>query len=83
MKPKRMCVVCREMFEKSDLVRVVKTPTNEIKIDKNGKLNGRGAYLCKSGKCIDNAQKRKALDRALGVSVSEELFEELRGIVIE
>ncbi len=83
MKPKRMCVVCREMKEKDELIRVVKTPDGEVKIDETGKLNGRGAYLCKSNVCIENAKKRKAIDRALGVAVPEQLFENLRGMIIE
>lgn len=78
MKPKRMCVVCREMKEKNELIRVVKTPEGEVKVDKSGKLNGRGAYLCKSNVCIENAKKRKAIERALGVAVTEQLFDELK-----
>lgn len=78
MKPKRMCVVCREMKEKNELIRVVKTPDGEVKVDKSGKLNGRGAYLCKSNACIENAKKRKAIERALGVAVTEQLFDELK-----
>lgn len=82
--PKRMCVVCRQMFDKTDLIRVVKTPTGEILIDKSGRLNGRGAYICKNEGCINNAKKRKSFERAFEINaIDEELFEKLRSNIIE
>ncbi len=82
--PKRMCVVCRQMFDKTDLIRVVKTPTGEILIDKSGRLNGRGAYICKNEECINNAKKRKSFERAFEINaIDEELFEKLRSNIIE
>ncbi len=44
--PQRMCVGCREMKNKRDLIRVVRTPEGNIEIDPTGKKSGRGAYLC-------------------------------------
>ena len=82
--PKRMCVVCRQMFDKADLIRVVKTPTGEILIDKSGRLNCRGAYICKNEECINNAKKRKSFERAFEINaIDEELFEKLRSNIIE
>ena len=43
--PMRSCVVTREKFEKKDLIRIVRTPESEVKIDLTGKMNGRGAYI--------------------------------------
>ena len=60
--PKRMCVACREMHEKAALHRVVLSE-GEIKIDKGGKMGGRGAYICKSEKCVMLAFKKRAFDR--------------------
>lgn len=70
----RQCVGCREMKPKSELVRVVRTPEGEIRADLSGKLNGRGAYLCRSSACFEKAVKRKALERALGAPVSDEVY---------
>ena len=66
--PKRMCVVCRQMFDKNELLRVVKTPTGELLVDETGKANGRGAYICKNEECLANAKKRKAIERALQIT---------------
>ena len=66
--PMRMCTACREMKPKKELIRVVKTPENEIKLDLTGKLNGRGAYVCKSEECLKKAQKSGALSRAVAMA---------------
>ncbi len=75
--PMRMCTACREMKPKKELIRVVKTPENEIKLDLTGKLNGRGAYICRSDDCLKKAQKSGALSRAFSCEVSSEIYERL------
>ena len=70
--PMRKCVGCQEMKEKKSLIRVVKTAEGDIILDDTGKKNGRGAYICKSLECFKKAKKTKALERSLGVSVSEQ-----------
>ena len=67
--PMRMCVACREMTPKRELIRVVRSPEGEISIDDRGKKNGRGAYVCNKIECIQNALKRKQLERALDAAV--------------
>lgn len=67
----RMCVGCGEMKPKSELVRVVKTTEGEIKLDKTGKLNGRGAYICREEKCLLAAQKAKRFEKAFSSAVPE------------
>ena len=76
--PKRVCVGCREQFDKKDLVRVVRTPEGLITIDFKGKQNGRGAYLCRNMECLEKAVKNKGLERALKVNIPEETFERLK-----
>ena len=49
--PLRQCVGCREMKTKKEMIRVIKTPENEVVLDAKGKQNGRGAYLCFSAEC--------------------------------
>ena len=79
--PMRSCVVTRERFEKKDLIRIVRTPEGEVKIDLTGKMNGRGCYLKKDEEVILKAKKIKALNRALEVEVSDNLFDELLSLI--
>lgn len=72
--PLRTCVSCREMKEKNELLRVVLTKEGEILPDVTGKLNGRGAYICKAESCVVKAQKSDALSRALKTSVSDNVY---------
>ncbi|MFP4456311.1 MAG: RNase P modulator RnpM [Clostridia bacterium] len=80
-KPQRMCVACREKKDKFDLVRVVKTPDGEVVIEKDKRVNGRGAYLCHKTECIDKANKTKSLDKALNIKVPLEIYDELKKMI--
>ena len=75
--PMRQCVGCREMKPKKEMIRVVKTVENEIKLDTTGKQNGRGAYLCNNAECLKKAMKSSALERSLKISVSQSVYEEM------
>ncbi len=76
--PMRMCTGCREMHPRTELVRVVKTPEGEIKLDDTGRTNGRGAYLCKNVDCLNKAEKSNALSRAFEVRVDPDIYEKIR-----
>lgn len=76
--PARMCTGCGEMKPKTELVRVVRSPEGEISLDLTGRKNGRGSYICRSVTCFDRAMKKKAFDRAFGVSLPEELAVRIR-----
>ncbi|MBU5669073.1 YlxR family protein [Peptoniphilus sp. MSJ-1] len=75
--PMRTCIGCREQKPKKDLIRVVKNKEDEIFIDKTGKANGRGAYICNDKNCLEKAVKSKALNRAFSTEISKETYEEL------
>ena len=75
--PQRQCVGCREMKDKKELLRVVRTPEGEILLDGRGKASGRGAYICPKKSCLEHAKKSKALARAFGVPVPDEVYEAL------
>ncbi len=77
----RMCVACREMKPKKELIRVVRTPEGEIVADETGRKNGRGAYLCRSEACLNKALKIRALDRALEQPLSEAAVDALRQVI--
>lgn len=70
--PMRMCVSCREMRAKKDLMRVVRTEDG-LKLDRTGKLSGRGAYLCRDAACMEKAVRTRALERALEAPMNDEL----------
>lgn len=72
--PMRMCTGCREMKPKKDLIRIVRVSETDIKLDTTGKLNGRGAYICKCSECLKKAQKSNALSRAFETRVPEEIY---------
>ena len=74
--PMRMCTACREMKPKKELIRVVKTEDG-VKLDLTGKLNGRGAYICKNIECFAHARKSNALSRAFEMNIPQEVYEQL------
>lgn len=76
--PMRQCTGCREMKSKKEMMRVLRTPEGEILLDTTGKKNGRGAYLCYDAACLEKAMKNKGLERSLKVSVSQEVYQELK-----
>ena len=65
--PQRQCIGCGEMKNKKEMIRVIKTPEENIIIDVTGKKNGRGAYICKSVECFQKAVKSRGLERSLKV----------------
>ena len=76
--PMRMCISCREMKPKKDLLRVVRNPAGEVFLDATFKANGRGAYLCLSDECVKKCNKAKLLNKQLEAEVPEQLFEDIR-----
>ena len=70
--PQRMCVVCRQMFDKTELVRVVKNEQGVYEIDTTGKKNGRGAYVCPN--CVEKCVDKKLLDKILKTHIDESVY---------
>ena len=81
MKPKkipmRMCVGCREMKPKKELLRVVRSPEGEISFDLTGRKPGRGAYVCHSQECLLRAIKQRQLERTFSSPISDEIRDAL------
>lgn len=75
--PLRMCTGCGEMKPKKELVRIVHTKDDKIKVDLTGKLSGRGAYLCHNKSCLNKAVKAKRLERTFSVQIPPEIYERL------
>lgn len=75
--PMRQCLGCREMKPKRELIRVVRAPEGEISLDFRGKKPGRGAYVCPDMTCLKRVRKAKALERAFGTQIPEDVFDAL------
>ena len=81
--PLRMCLSCREMKPKKELMRIVKSPQGDIFVDDTFKANGRGAYLCKCKACIEKCIKQKMLNRQFACPVSDDVYQALKDIADE
>lgn len=77
--PERQCLGCNEHKPKKELLRVVRTPEGEILLDFTGKKSGRGAYICRDAACLKRARKSKRIDRALDVTVPDEVYDRMEG----
>ena len=77
----RRCVATFTQAPKKELIRIVRTPEGEIKIDQSGRANGRGAYLLRSLEAVDLAQKKGALARALDHEVEAAVYDQLRALI--
>ncbi len=74
----RQCIGCREMKNKKEMIRILRTADGEIVLDATGRKNGRGAYLCFSMDCLEKAVKNHGLERSLKVPVPPEIYENLK-----
>ena len=72
--PERMCICCREMKDKRELIRIVRDKDGKISLDKTGKLAGRGAYVCPTEECIRKLRKGKVLNRVFSADIADEVY---------
>ena len=77
--PNRTCIGCNEIKPKKELIRIVKNKEGNIFVDKTGKANGRGAYLCDNIECLEKAIKTKRLERTFETTIDSKIYEDLRG----
>ena len=80
--PLRTCMSCNEKRTKKELIRIVKQKDGNVEVDKTGKMEGRGAYICNNIECLDKVIKTKRLERTLDIQISEETYKNLRGVII-
>ena len=76
--PKHKFIGCNEIKPKKELVRIVKNKEGQIFIDKTGKANGRGAYICENMECLEKAIKGKKLEKNFETEISEKMYEDLK-----
>ena len=79
----RMCMGCNTKKDKKELIRIVSSKDGNITIDKTGKLSGRGAYICDNIECLEKVIKNKRLEKVLERNITEEIYNELRGVIID
>ena len=75
--PLRKGVGCGSLKEKREMIRVIKTPEDEVVLDATGRKNGRGAYICMNPECLRAARKSKGLERSLKISIPEKVYDGL------
>lgn len=79
--PLRTCVITKESLPKKELLRIVRTPEGEVRVDETGKLNGRGAYIKKEISVLEKAKQSKILDKRLEVEIEDSVYEEIKNII--
>lgn len=79
--PQRTCIGCGEKKDKKDLIRIVKDKEGNISIDRTGRANGRGAYICDKLECLEKAIKSKKLEKSFEMKIEDEIYEALRGVL--
>ena len=81
--PQRTCLGCNEAKPKNKLIRIVKQSDGKIFVDKTGKAEGRGAYICNNVECLEKAINSKRLSRSFETEINNEIYESLRGVIID
>ena len=79
--PLRTCVVTKEALPKQELLRIVRTPEGEVKVDETGKCNGRGAYIKKDLQVLEQAKKNKVLEKRLECTIEDTVYEEIKRLL--
>ncbi len=75
--PMRRCNGCNEQKPKNQLIRIVKSPEDEISLDLTGKASGRGAYICNDIECLRKARKSRRIDRTFEMTIPENVYDSL------
>ena len=79
----RTCIGCNEKKDKRELIRIVMNKQGDITIDKTGKQEGRGAYICDNINCLEKAIKANRLEKAFDVKIEEQIYDKLRGVIVD
>lgn len=79
----RRCISCREIKNKSEMLRIVKKSDEIFELDFSGNSDGRGAYVCKNLICANNNKKRKNLDRSFKMKVPADIYDKIISAVDE
>lgn len=72
--PLRMCIACRELKEKREMLRVVKNGEGKIFLDFSSKAAGRGAYICDNSECIKKLKRQRLLNKVFSCMVEDDIY---------
>lgn len=78
----RKCMACNAKKNKYDLIRIVRNSKGEVLLDKTGKLDGRGAYICNSMECLERTIKTNRMEKMLKSKIDKKIYEDIRGVII-
>ena len=81
--PLRTCMGCNSKKTKKELIRIVKDKQNNVSLDRTGKKEGRGAYICDDIACLEKVIKSKRLEKVLDIAISDETYNELRSVIVD
>lgn len=79
----RKCMACNTKKDKYDLIRIVKNKKGEILIDKTGKQDGRGAYICNDIQCLNKVIKTNRIEKIFKTNIDKKIYEDIRGVIID
>jgi len=79
----RRCMACNAAKDKYELIRIVKSPEGKILLDKQGKIDGRGAYICKNVDCLEKVIKSNRIGKILKTNIDKKIYEDIRGVIID
>ena len=79
--PMRKCLATGQSFPKKELLRIVRTPEGEVRVDETGKLNDKGAYISKTPEALAILKNKKLLNRALETEVNDDVYREIENII--
>lgn len=68
-----MCIACRELKEKREMLRIVKNE-EKVFLDFSSKASGRGAYICDNPDCIKKLKKQRLLNKTFSCEVDESVY---------
>lgn len=66
-----MCVTCRTMRPKRELIRLAASRDGVISLDPTGRKPGRGAYVCRNRTCLEQAIRGRKIDKGLKTRVDD------------
>jgi len=61
--PERKCIACRTVKPKTELLRVTLLE-GELRADPEGRLPGRGCYVCKTSECLKTATTKNCFSKS-------------------
>jgi predicted RNA-binding protein YlxR (DUF448 family) len=67
----RRCVACRELLDRRQLWRVIRLADGGLALDQG---MGRSAYLCPRRDCLEEARRRKKLQKGLRCQVADSIY---------